>query len=441
MRALGVLMLLMPLAAFAMQRTDSPACNDPRACRQLALDAAAQRDFETFQHFAWRALQAGRSNDPESIYLVAQAQALNGRPHDSLVMLRRLADMGVAASAAETGDEFRGMRTLPEWPSVQAAIQAAARTGRALTIDYTLPILEGATTTVPITSSAPATALSVGTRPDADRVTRRAPIPLTAIAMAYDAVSARFVLADERTDTLKVLDDLANNVVDLVGPGWAGIYESSALAIDGRRGDLWVVGAQREGSTSATKSALHRLQLISGRLLSTVPLPEESGAARFTDIAVTQDGQVLVLDSEGQRIYRGGVGSKTLTLQMKLDVPSPTSLAVAGDGIIYVAHAGGIVRVNLNARTSVALTTEREVNVAHLQRIAFYNNSLLGIQKGSDEALHAVRITLDKVGLRATRLEVIEAASSRAASLSNGVFYFLGGTATKGSIVRRINLR
>ena len=64
-------------------------------CRQLALDAAARQDYNAFHDLAWRTLQAGPKNDPALMTMLARAQSLSGRPHDALVMLQRLAAMGV----------------------------------------------------------------------------------------------------------------------------------------------------------------------------------------------------------------------------------------------------------------------------------------------------------------------------------------------------------
>src|SRR3990170_963335 len=86
-------------------------CHEWRHCRQLANDAAARKDFETFHDLAWRTLQTGPKNDPELMYLLARAQSLSGRPHDALVMLQRLAQLGVPTDAA-TSDDFRRVRSL-----------------------------------------------------------------------------------------------------------------------------------------------------------------------------------------------------------------------------------------------------------------------------------------------------------------------------------------
>ena len=58
------------------------------------------------------------------MYLLARAQVLSGRTHDALVMLQRLAEMGVVTDAVSDPD-FGPARELPGWPEVANAIARA----------------------------------------------------------------------------------------------------------------------------------------------------------------------------------------------------------------------------------------------------------------------------------------------------------------------------
>jgi hypothetical protein len=100
-------------------------CREWQECRQLANDAAARQDFETFHDLAWRAVQTGPKNDPGLMYLLARAQSLSGRPDDALVMLRRLAALGVPTDAA-TNDDFSRVRALARWAALEATLPPGA---------------------------------------------------------------------------------------------------------------------------------------------------------------------------------------------------------------------------------------------------------------------------------------------------------------------------
>jgi len=132
----------------------TPECREWHECRQLALDAFGRGEYETFHDLAWRSVQTGPPHDPDLMYLLARAQTLSGRPHDALVMLGRLAEMGVASDAS-TNDEFRGVRALRDWPQVEALIAAAGRKASA----PIAPTSPTATAVSPAPSSEPSSTL------------------------------------------------------------------------------------------------------------------------------------------------------------------------------------------------------------------------------------------------------------------------------------------
>src|SRR5688572_16286615 len=112
----------------------TPDCREPQECRELALEARGRGAYETFHDLAWRAMQTGRPNDPDLMYLLARAQALSGRRRDAVVTLRRLAESGFAVDASD--EDFRRVRELGEWQYVAALLKnprtAAAVPGPAL---------------------------------------------------------------------------------------------------------------------------------------------------------------------------------------------------------------------------------------------------------------------------------------------------------------------
>src|SRR5436190_301009 len=110
--------LLVFLLAAALQ--GRAVCANVDDCRQQALAAAASGDNETFHDFAWRAVQKGKPNDPDLMFMLARAQSLSGRPGDALVMLQRLKALGVTTDAA-TNDDFAPVRALNGWDEFDAA--------------------------------------------------------------------------------------------------------------------------------------------------------------------------------------------------------------------------------------------------------------------------------------------------------------------------------
>ena len=102
-------------------------------------------------------------------------------------------------------------------------------------------------------------------------------------------------------------------------------------------------------SSQSRSSTLHKLQLISGRVLASIPLPTDERPGRFTDVAVTPQS-ILVLDGEGRRVYRVAKKGRTLEMVARLAAPECSSLAPASDGVAYAAYDRGILRLDLTTR-------------------------------------------------------------------------------------------
>jgi hypothetical protein len=430
-------------------------CREWHECRQLALDAYNSGDYERFHDLAWKTVQTGPPRDPDLMYLLARAQSLSGRPHDALIMLGRLAEMGVATDT--TNDDFRLVRTLPDWPRVEALIAGVGRPPLAANLGVSSsPAPATAVSPAPKTIPSPeppapaipprASAAPLFTAEDALRVPSAT---LNPTGLSYDRVSGRFVVADRRARKLVIIDERSRHVVDLVGAESAGFQEIRALEIDGRRGELWVVSAAA-GTDSQPATALHKVQLVSGRPLAVLPLPETFGHARFDDVAVSEGGTLFMLDGLGGRMFRLGADQRSFVVAAALGLDHPTSLAPVDDHNVYVAHAEGIVRLDVSTGAMTPLRGPKDVLLSGFERIRWDRDSLLGIQRLPDGTRRVVSLRLAPTGGRALAMNVIASDVSMtdpmAATLSEHVFYFV--TREPGSngaepeiIVRRAQLR
>jgi hypothetical protein len=400
----------------ASQAPAPTACTEWHACRELALAAAERGEYETFHDLAWRAVQTGPPKDASLMYLLARAQALSGRPHDALVMLQRLAEMGIAADAS--GDEFSRTRQLPGWPDVEARISAAAGGGppassptRAPAGAPTAPAAPSSTPPVAAASSAAVVKPTAASSLAVVTLAPSAPVRFSAKhfaigGVAYDAVSGRFVLGDRVERRLVVVDDRSNYTVDLVRADSAGFLDISAVEIDAKRGDLWVASA----APAEGPATLHKLQLISGRPLRAFRAAMDLEPVKLVDLAVNPSGTVLVLDARTPQLLALRPGGMALERIARLEVPDPVSVAAGSDDTAaFVAHRDGLARVDLRASSVSPVAAPKGVSLAAIERLRRYGNALIAVQTEPDGTRQIIRLDMNARGTavtRAVRLEV-----------------------------------
>ena len=450
---LSTSMGLMVAVCLLAQAPGGPAagCRDWRECRQEALDAAARHDYEQFHDLAWRTVQKGPPRDPELMYLLARAQSLSGRPHDALVMIGRLAESGFMTTAA-TSPDFERVRSLAEWPSVRPQVLLAWVRVGALPLVPTRAVRSRRAPVAPAAPNAPAPyapdAPAIPSAPVAavEEALRLPLMSMTPAGLAHDSVSGRFVIADRERRKLVIVDERARHLVDLVGAESAGFNDITALVIDARRGDLWVVSGTEADGEKPAAAVLHRVQLVSGRPLASWPLPPSFGAARFGDVDVGDNDTVFVLDVVGRRIFP--VTPRTGRFGKPLAVPfdGVTSLTIVGDRDAYVAHSAGIARLSLAGGAAVPVRSARGIELKGFERIRWDRGRLVGIQRMPDGSHKPVRLQLAASGTRVTAADVIEAAmpidDPTTIAVSDDSFYFVTRESPNGTlVVQRAKLR
>ena len=427
-----------------------PACTDASACRAAALQAAGQKDYEAFHDLSWRAVQRGRPNDPELMLMLARAQSLSGRPGDALVMLRRIAETGIAIGVA-ADEDFRRVRALPGWPAVETLIAAArdkaagasappASAGSAAKPDAARTAKPTATGTIPKAGAeTPATPMAARAVPgggeEALRLTANA---IDAIGLAYDSASRRFVVGDRRANKVIIADEVFKRVNDFIGAGSGGFGTLSALEIDRRRGDLWITSADQSGAAS-----LHKLQLVSGRVLSKIDLPADLAPIALADISVSDDGTLRVVDRAGARLFQLSASGRTLDRPLQLGLSSPVSVAAVGTAT-YVAHAGGLAVADSRSATVTVVAPANGIKLDGLRRIRWHRGSIVAIQDGPDgSGARLVRIHLSGAGRKAAKLEVLDSHAPEegsALTISNNDAFYVAHTAD-GPVIRRVPLQ
>ncbi|MEO8681428.1 MAG: tetratricopeptide repeat protein [Vicinamibacterales bacterium] len=400
----------------------------------------ATGDYERAHDLAWRAVQRGPRNDAALMYLLARAQSLSGRPDDALVMLRRLVEMGVAVDASTA--DFRRVRDLPGWSAFARELSGELRRDKPAApateaVVVSLPseagIPEAKPTvvapqpsvrmnrpfnTAPGAPSAAALAALAALAAPAAPAAPEDPIEPVIVdtaghfsspdfapgGLACDGVSRRFVFGDRPGRKLRVVTDGGDSSIDLTRGESAGFLDVMALDVDTTRGDLWVVSAEADGG-SAT---LHRLQLVSGRVLNGYQAPAAFAAVRPVDLAVTASGAVVILDAARPRLLVLRAGAPALEVLADLQDEAPVSVAAGSrDGVVYVAHRNGLSRVDLRTRSVTPLGAPARMFLGGIDRLRRHAAELIGMQAMADGSRRLVRLALDAAGTAVTRLRVV----------------------------------
>ena len=427
----AIVFTLASLVAYGAQQ--APPCATAEACRQSTQAAITAGDFERAHDLAWLAYQKAPRQHAETMILLARAQSLSGRGDDALVMLRRVAEAGVLVPDVDSNDDFVRVRNHPQWPQLREAFDRVAATAGprpappesvAPAMTTNAPTSEGSAPTTPVTAkpSPPITPVRVGddlALPDTS---------FRPAAIAYDAVSARFVLGAAASDALTVLSQTSTNAAAFTSRGWSGLENTTALVIDRAAGDLWVA------VHGASGARLHRLQLISGRRLEVIDAPDDT-PAELIAIAPTREG-LFALDSAGKRVLWRAPQAKALASYATLPpAVTPTALAHSHEAL-YVAHTGGVLRIHLGSRRQAPLKADGDA-LRDLHSIAWHDGVLLGIRSAGNERT-VVRLVLNASGTTVTRVDRLGPAAADAATLAAGVYYYFTSDAQGGRVLRGI---
>jgi hypothetical protein len=275
-----------------------------------------------------------------------------------------------------------------------------------------------------------------------DEVARFSAPPFAPGGLAYDAVSRRFVVGNLPERKLTIVALGTNRAATLAGEA-ARLQGVRAIEIDRRQGDLWVVSGGGRQSDERGSSELHKLQLISGRVLNVYSPAPALGPSRLVDVAVTRSAGVLALDAEGPRLLRPGSDGQSLVHATDLPPGPVTSLAPADAGKVYVAYDDRLVRVDVSTGASAAVTAAARIDLSGFRRLRWHGGTLVGLRNAGGNA-HLLRLRLAVNGGRVTSVETLDSIASTDAPLAldvldNEVYYLVPGTPE--AVIRRIALK
>jgi hypothetical protein len=349
--------------------------------------AAARGDWAAVARASEEAL-ALNAGDDSLAYTAAAAWAMAGRSEEAYRGLERLAALG-SAQVPQTGD-FPGLGG----ERYERAAQALARN-------------------VP-----------------------RAHAPI-AFSLAQRDLIAEGIAHDPKTGTFFVSSIYHRKVVavhpdgtvrDFAAAPALPLHSTLGLRVDPERRLLWVASAytpSMKGALDAEKgqSALHKLDLDTGRELARYPRGGDRRPHLLNDLAVARDGSVYVTDSEAGEVLRlppGGSDFEIVVPAGRHFYPNGITLSDDGRTLFFADYLQGVSALRLDTRELRTLPHPRGVSTHGFDGLYFHQGALVGVENGTGPG-RVVRLRLSPGHERVAGAEVLEAAHPLARIPTTGV--------------------
>ncbi|MBA3259339.1 MAG: SMP-30/gluconolactonase/LRE family protein, partial [Gemmatimonadales bacterium] len=309
---------------------------------------------------------------PFVAYHHARAHAPAGRRDSALTLLGRLArEQSVIAFDAPADSAFTGLAGDPGFRSAVAAIERARQ---------------------PISRSTTAFEL-----PERD---------LIAEGVAHDPKTGTLFLSSMyKRKIVAIAPDGAAR--DFAATGADGLGPVVGMEVDPSRRTLWAAamylpegGIPFPDSTLMAHGVLFKYHVDTGRLIKRYVRAPGDDRHGFNDLTILPNGDTYVTDSQGGGVFL--VSAKADTLVQV--VPSgtyvfPNGITATDDGRrLFVAHGGGIDRIDLPSYRRTSIAAPDSLNLGGGDGLAFYRNSLIAHQPSGFNRV--IRFYLDHVQAR-----------------------------------------
>lgn len=321
-----------------------------------------------------------RPDSPRYCYNLAVVHAQLHQPAETLAALRRLADLGIYLPV-ENDPTFASLRGTPEFAAILKSLNAHRAPAGRVTPVFDLPGMAGIIEGV---AFRPSTGEWFFGDVHERCVWRRAP----------DGHFSRF---------------------SPPGEAFFGVFQ---IALDEPRGLLWAATSMLPESAGFTpadqgRAALVALDLASGRLLRTCPLPADQRNHVLGDLLVAPDGTVYATDSTAPLLWRLAPGDAAPRPFLESpDFVSLQGLALlpGGKKLLLSDYANGLWVIDLASRAVRALAPPPHTTLLGLDGLLLAKNgTVLAVQNGVSPQ-RIVRLTLSPDATRLVAFSVVAAA-------------------------------
>ena len=371
---------------------------------------------EQFQSLRAQLRQSHASNDWRSNLVSANelSELLNGAPNSLLEIARAEIHLGDLESAIRNIEQFVRMDQSTDLLETSAEFAPLRKTRGFASIQSGM--------------KANRSAISLGST-----VFTLSDSKLLAEDVDYDPTTKRFFVTSVREKKVVALDSSGVSSDFARAPDdWPLL----AVKVDVTRGALWATEVAMQGFSFAPesdwgRSALLCYDLKNGKLVSRIEGPRGSALG---DMALAPNGDVIVSDGEGGRVYRLPVKGTVLERLDDGDFISPQTPALHRDGkhIFVPDYLRGIGGLEISTKQVRWLSMEKGFALNGIDGLYFDRGTLIAVQNGTSPE-RVVAFDLDPSLTRITSETIIERSTDTLGDPTHGVivgddFYYIANS-------------
>ena len=342
-----------------------------------------KKDYPLFVKYLKKAVELAPFN-PNLLYNLARAYALQGNKSESLKLLQQCVELGFyfnSVNSAFNENEFKDFTNIKETDAFKFILKKIQRMNN--------PIINSQT------------AFNISEK------------DLMPEGIAYDAIEQAFYIGSGYKRKIISIDK-KGSITNFTAEKQDGIWNVWGLKVDAKRRILWANSSpwygmkgfkqNNFGYTGVFKYDLTKKILIKKYIIDERPILHE-----FNDLVVNSRGDVFITDDLFDAIYKISNKNDALELFLKPDrFTYPNGITLSQDErFLYIAHKEGVLVVNLSTKSYYPLSHPANISLCDIDGFYFYQNSLIAIQ-GTYRPPRLVRFYLNDSLIEIDRAEIIE---------------------------------
>jgi len=334
-----------------------------------AIHAYQSKDYGAFLYNLKEANKLA-PNNPQIMYGLARAYALNKNKKASIEYLQKVIQVGYHPNIKQTED-FSYLRNTAAFKTIQKIIKQIK---------------------TPINNSKIAFKI-----PEKDLVPE---------GIAYDPVEETFYIGS--IYKCKIISiDKEKTIKNFTSEKQDGLLSIAGMKVDAKKRILWVNSSEfyrMKGfdKNNAGYTCVFKYNIDNRKLIKKYILDEKPTLHLFNDLVINSRGDIFITDSSFGAVYTISHQSDDLKLFIKPNrFTYPNGIAISQDErYLFVTHVEGTSVIDINTKSYFVLPHPKNLAITGIEGLYFYKNTLIAIQ---DDNWHGrvIQLSLKKSSYKA----------------------------------------